>query len=156
MEITLTTTEEQKNLIEYNLTAIDFTECEKLLRIKYNISDDEKLYMRKIDIYQEGMKIPKIEYDIYSKLNDTNLIKLNLSVCKNVNIDLSLPVFISEIENIDEYNTSSGYYNDICYPAQSESNTDIIIKDRQKEFIDKNKILLNIIIILKEPNAHVK
>ena len=26
MEITLTTTEEQKNLIEYNLTAIDFTE----------------------------------------------------------------------------------------------------------------------------------
>ena len=139
MEITLTTTEEQKNLIDYNLTAIDFTECEKLLRLNYNISDDEKLYIRKIDIYQEGMKIPKIEYDIYSKLNDTNLIKLNLSVCKNVNIDLSLPVFISEIENIDEYNKSSGYYNDICYPAQSESNTDIIIKDRQKEFIDKNK-----------------
>ena len=139
MEITLTTTEEQKNLIEHNFTAIDFTECEKLLRIKYNISEDEKLYIRKIDIYQKGMKIPKIEYDIYSKLNDTNLIKLNLSVCKNVNIDLSLPVFISEIENIDEYNTSSGYYNDICYPAQSESNTDIIIKDRQKEFIDKNK-----------------
>ena len=85
------------------------------------------------------MKIPKIEYDIYSKLNDTNLIKLNLSVCNNINIDFSIPVYISEKENIDEYNISSGYYNDKCYPAKSEGNADITIKDRQKEFIDKNK-----------------
>ena len=139
MEITLTTTEEQKNLIDHNLTAVDFTECEKLLRIYYNISDDKKLYMLKKDLYEEGMKIPKIEYDIYSKLNDTNLIQLDLSVCKNIKIDLFIQVIISEKENIDEYNKSSPYYNDICYPVQSENNTDIIIKDRQKEFIDKNK-----------------
>ena len=140
MEITLTTTETQKKMLDHhNLTGIDFTECEKLLRKFYNIAIDKKLYMMKIDMYQERMKIPKIEYDVYSKLNDTNLIKLNISICKNINIDLSIPAFISEKDNIDEYNKSSGYYNDLCYPAQSESNTDIIIKDRQKEFIDKNK-----------------
>ena len=33
--------------------------------------------MKKIDIEQSGYKIPKVEYDIYCKLNDSNLIKLN-------------------------------------------------------------------------------
>ena len=35
----------------------------------------------RVDIIQEKMKIPKIEYNLYSKINGTNLIKLNLSIC---------------------------------------------------------------------------
>ena len=141
MEVTLTTTESQKKIIEHNKTAIDFTECEKLLRKHYNISDNGKLFMIKIDTYQEGIKIPKIEYNIYSNLNNTNLFKLNLSICDKIKIDLFFPVIITEKENIDEYNQTSGYYNDICYPAQSETNSDITIMDRQKEFINKNKLV---------------
>ena len=55
-------------------------ECEILLRKYYNLTNNETLYMKKLDIIQEGLKIPKVEYDVYCKLNGTNLIKLNLSI----------------------------------------------------------------------------
>ena len=85
------------------------------------------------------MKIPKIEYDIYSKLNGNTLEKLNLSLCANTKIFLYMPVEISG--NLDKLNTSSGYFEDICYTATSDSGTDIILKDRKKEFIEKNKMV---------------
>ena len=78
------------------MTTIDLGECETLLREFYNISKNEILYMKKIDIFQEGMKMPKIEYDVYSKLSGNKLEKLNLSVCSNSKISLSVPVEISE------------------------------------------------------------
>ena len=65
MIITLTTLENQKNNINNNMTKLDLGECETLLRKEYNIANSEKLYTKKIDIAQEGMKIPKIEYDVY-------------------------------------------------------------------------------------------
>ena len=51
MTITFTTTENQKNNINYNMTRIDLGECEVLLRNEYNISINETLYMKKLDIY---------------------------------------------------------------------------------------------------------
>ena len=48
-----------------------------------------------------------------------------------------IPVTISE--NLDILNGSSGYYNDICHPATSDSGTDISLKDRRKIFIEDNK-----------------
>ena len=137
MTVTLTTTQNQKNNTNNNITIIDLGECEDLLRKEYNISDDELLYMKKIDVIQEGMKIPKVEYDVYSKLNGNILVKLNLTVCQNSKISLSVPVQISE--SLDKLNSSSGYYNDICYAATSDSGTYISLKDRKKEFIEENK-----------------
>ena len=42
-------------------------------------------------------------------------------------------------ENIDVLNSSSGYYNDICYTATSDDGTDISLKDRKKAYIENNK-----------------
>ena len=61
--ITLTTTQNQKNNKNNNVTKLDLKECEVSLRKEYNISD-QILFIKKIDIIQEGMKIPKVEYDI--------------------------------------------------------------------------------------------
>ena len=85
------------------------------------------------------MKVPKIEYDIYYKKNGTQLQKLNLSICDNKKILLSIPVTLTE--NLEQLNSSSGYYNDICYTTTSESGTDILLNDRHKDFCDKNKML---------------
>ena len=137
MTITLTTTENQNNQEKENITTISLDECESILRGIYNISSNKKIYMKKIDIIQDGMKIPKIEYDVYCKLNDTNLIKLNLSFCQNSKIGITIPLTITE--DLDKLNQSSGYYNDICYTTTSNSGTDILLKDRKKEFIDENK-----------------
>ena len=43
MTITFTTTENQKNNINNNMTRIDLGECEILLRYLYNISINESL-----------------------------------------------------------------------------------------------------------------
>ena len=139
--ITFTTTDNQKNnkIINDNITTINLGKCEDVLRKEYNISNNTKIFMKKIDIAIEGMKIPKIEYDVYCKLNGTNLIKLNISVCKNFKIDLSIPVEINE--DIEKLNSSSDYYNNLCYPATSDSGTDIILSDRKNEFIENNKTL---------------
>ena len=139
MTITLTTSDNQKNNTNNNMTSIDLGDCEKELRKYYNISNDQKLYMKKIDIEQSGYKIPKVEYDIYCKLNDSNLIKLNLSVCSNIKIDLYVPMKISE--SLDKLNSSSGYYNDICYIATSDSGADISLKDRKEEYINGKKTI---------------
>ena len=82
MKVILTTTENQKNNINSDMTNIDLGECEKSLRQSYNLSDNETVYIKMLEINQDGMRIPKIEYDIYAKLNEEGLIKLNLNTCK--------------------------------------------------------------------------
>jgi len=137
MKIILTTTENQKNNTNNNMTTIDLGECEYLLRKEYNISDEKKLYIKKIDVVQEGLQIPKVEYDVYSKLNGSNLIKLNLTICDNSKIILSIPISLSESH--EKLNSSSNYYNDICYTASSDSGADISLTDRKKEYVEGNK-----------------
>ena len=62
---------------------------------------------------------------------------MNLSVCEDSKIFLSIPIEISD--NIDKLNASSDYYNNICYSSKSESGTDISLKDRKKEFVENNR-----------------
>ena len=138
MTIVLTTVQNQNKNRNKNITIIDLGQCEELLRAEHNISDDESIYIKKIDVYEEGMKIPKIEYDIYYKA-EKNLEKVNLSVCKDSKISLLIPIVIDENENIDILNISSNYYNDICYIASSNKGADISLNDRKKEFIEGNK-----------------
>ena len=85
------------------------------------------------------MKIPKVEYELYYPLNGSNLYKLNLTLCKNMKIDILIPVSLTD--DIDKHNSSSDYYNNICSKATSKSNTDILLGDRRNEFIKNNMSL---------------
>ena len=140
MTITFTSTQNEINKINnnnINTTTIDFGECETLLREDYNLWNNETLYLKKIEFVQEGMKTSKVEYDIYCKLFGKNLIKLNLTSCVNTQISIFIPIELTE--SLDKLNSSSGYYNDICYTTTSEDGTDITLTDRRRDFIDKNK-----------------
>ena len=139
MTVIFTTTANQKKNINNNLTTIDLGDCETLLKNDYNISINETLYMKILDIPQENMKTSKVEYNLYFKLFGVNLIKLNLTACEKSKILIYIPFKITE--NIDKYNISSGYYNDICYTTTSEDGEDITIKDRRKKYMDGDKIV---------------
>ena len=140
MTITLTSIENQKNSDNNDgLSKVNIGPCEEILRNAYKISPEKKLYMKKIDVVQEGMKVPKIEYDIYCNLNGNNLVKLNKSYCYNVKAEISVHILLSE--DIDKLNMSSGYYNDICYTSKSDSGTDISLKDRKNDFLNDNKTI---------------
>ena len=138
--ITITTTENQKDgETNKNESTINLGQCEIKLKEYYKIPINNSLYILKLDVVQKGMKIPKIEYEVYYPLYGKNLEKLDLTVCEDTKIDLSIPAELDE--NIDKLNTSSGYFNDICYTYTSENGTDISLTDRKKEFIENNKTL---------------
>ena len=130
--VILSTTDNQKNSLDSNFTTMDLGDCEQALRQAYNLSSEDKIYIKMLEISQEEMKVPKVEYDIYTKKNGKNLMKLSLNVCKNTKVSLLIP--IKDVDNVDKLNTSSGYYNDLCYTATSDSGTDISLEDRKNEY----------------------
>ena len=127
----------QKNNEYTNISSIYLGECESILRNHYNISDNIPLLILKLDIYEEGFLIPIIEYEVY---NSKTKEKLDLNVCSEKTIIISLPVLIDE-KNIFKYNSSHEYYNDICFSYSTDNNTDIILKDRRDEYIKNNMSL---------------
>ena len=103
----------------------------------YKIPKTDELYILKMDVYLEGMKIPKVEYEVYYPLYNQSLYKLNLSKCHDMKINITIPVDIP-INEIDKYNASSGFYNDLCYTLTTEDGTDETLKDRRNDFVDNN------------------
>ena len=134
--ITISTTDNQKNDISSNTSTINLGDCEDKIKDEYNIPKNKSLYILKVDVVQDGLQIPKIEYEVYYPLFGGSLIKLNLTSCKDSKIDLSIPVKLND--DIDKINSSSNYYNDICYTYTSENGTDISLSDRKKDFVNKN------------------
>ena len=130
----LTSSYNLENNKHNNLSTIKFGECENKLKKHYNISENETLIIFKIDYYEEGLLIPLIEYEVYHPLTYQ---KLNLDVCDKEKIEISIAVDINE-EELYKYDPKSQYYNDKCFPGESDNGTDIILTDRQNEYVNNN------------------
>ena len=130
----ITSTYNQINNKYDNLSVLNFGESENLLKSYYNISRNASLLLLKMEIYEEGLLIPLIEYEVY---NMETKEQLDLNVIKYMSIDISIPVNINE-NNLIKHNSSSEYYNDMCYSYTTEFNTDMTLNDRRKEYINNN------------------
>jgi hypothetical protein len=128
-----------------NISSINLGECENILRKMYNISESEEIIIFKIDHSIPGLKIPIIEYYLFTQ---DGSIQFNLSYCDKSSIQYNLPASIDSSE-LFKYDNSSDYYNDICYPYTSEVGTDITLADRRAEFSKKYAVFSIIIRILK-------
>ena len=133
----------QNNDNNENISNIKIGNCENKLKEKYNISLDIPLLIFKLDVDMEGYSVPSVEYEISNPITKE---KLNLKYCQNEQIDIALPVSINENE-LFKYNPNSDFYNDICSTYTTNYKTDISLKDRQKEFLNKN-------LTLCETNCH--
>ena len=127
----------QNNNNDKNISNIRLGKCENILKEKYNISLDIPLLIFKLDIDMEGYSAPAVEYEIYNPITKE---KLNLKYCNDEQISMSIPVSIDENE-LFKYNLKSEFYNDICSTYTTNYKTDITLNDRQKEFINKNMTL---------------
>ena len=89
-------------------------QCEYNLKRDYKITENDYLYILQIIYEEEGMKIPKLEYEVYYPLNNNsnNLIKLNLTSCKDTKVEISIKVELND--TLDKYNPKSDYYNNVC------------------------------------------
>ena len=136
-----------------NISSINFGKCEKILKTRYNIGENEELILFKIEYYLVGLNIPIIEYQVFS--NDENKITLNLDYCKDINVDYYIPVNIDE-NNIYKYNSSSEYYNDNCFPYSTENGIDLTLYDRKNDYNSKNLSLCENNCLFKEYNSDSK
>ena len=139
IELTTTTNQKINENSKKKKVTINIGECENKLKDYYNISYNDSLYIMKVDKSIEGIKIPKVEYEIYYPLYNQGLTKLDSEICKGTKVDISIPATIED--DIDKYNPKSSYYNDICSKSNSKNGTDITLADRKNEYINNNMSL---------------
>ena len=72
--VTVCISENQRNEKSTNFTILDLGEFEKKIKGIYGIPEDKSLYILKLDIKQNRLKIPKIAYEIYYPLFCDNLL----------------------------------------------------------------------------------
>ena len=72
--------------METNTTYINFKECEFILRTHYNISNSSFITLLQLELYNNysNSLINQVEYELY----DENFTKLNLNLCKDVDIEI--------------------------------------------------------------------
>ena len=63
--------------------------------------------------------------------------QLDLSKCEGEEIYIGYYIDIN-VDELDIYNISSSYYNDICYTYTNSKGTDVTLNDRQIEYINNN------------------
>ena len=118
-------------------SVIDLGECGNLLKKHYNINENVSLIIMKYEKITNISSERSLQYDVYEPYNKT---KLNLSVCDDINIDIYIPVVLSEkTQNLynelkelgyDLFDINSPFYNDLCTPFKSPDGTDVLLSDR--------------------------
>ena len=149
------TSESSQNnaIIKESLSNVNLMNCEKILKAKYNIPENEVLNIMKIDIKRKETNSLQVEYEIYSE--DFQL--LNLNDCFNETVRITIPYSLKNIKmnkyrklseeidlekkyklglkfGYDILDPNSPFYNDICTEFDSEYSTDLIIEDRKKYY----------------------
>ena len=117
-----------------NLSFINISECENILKEKYNILEDNQLFIYKTELYIDQLLIPIIDYEIFDFKTKT---KLDLNICKEKNVSFNIIIPISINENtLFKYVPVSSYYTDIC--DYNNENEDITLYDRKNNFNNNN------------------
>ena len=125
---------------DYDISSIDLSRCEQILRKKYSIPDKEKLIIVKYDLIQEYFLINQVEYKVYSQ----NGTELSLTVCEDVNVIISYPYtskddidmqsgYKMSLEGIDVFNSKDPFFNDPCY-SYDVNGSNLVLNDRRKEY----------------------
>ena len=128
-----------RNLNEASDYVLNFEQClEELINVNDNdLNEKDFLYLLRVDVEQDGMKFPNFFYEIYQSLGKNYLDILDIKRCEDIKTIINIYNAYLE-EKVDKYNSSSGYYNDICHTAKSKYNTDIILSRRQLNYVEYN------------------
>ena len=122
---------------------VDLGDCYRKIQEKYLIEEN-------LIIGVKGQRTIDVKYPIissFSVYSPYNGIKLDLKICENeaINVqeDLSMKIdnkkqylYLQQLtkQNVDVFNLSSEFYQDICFYFESPIEKDIAIKDRVKLF----------------------
>ena len=121
----------------HQFSRIDLGECEDVLKEKNNLNENTSLIILKYEKISNISSERDLQYEIYEPINKT---RLDLSVCKDIQIDIYIPVILSEkLQDLynelkdlgyDLFDINSNFYQDICTPYKSQNGTDVLLSDR--------------------------
>jgi hypothetical protein len=127
------------------MSMINLKNCESLLKQENHIPDNTSLVILKYEKITGTASEKSIQYEIYNPLN--NYQKLDLSICETSDIDISIPIDVSnEIKDLyndlledgyDLFDRNSKFYLDICTPFTADNGADILLADRLYYFFSK-------------------
>jgi hypothetical protein len=124
---------------------IDLGTCEKKLREHYNIPEDTKLTIIKLDFKKNDTSVNNVQYEVFNPKNRSE--RLDLSICSEEKVSIKNPLDtsitpnrISLIEEYDLSNKDSPFFTDECAIYTSEEKTDVLIQDKYKDYYYKNKL----------------
>ena len=145
----------------YKPSGLDLSECEKLLKKKYNLPAEEDLIIIKADL-PVLLKEANISYEELFGNNPNYQVFsvslgafLPLSVCSedegeggyttvyNPFQTFQLETFQSKIgvvvsNGYDIFNANSPFYNDVCTPFTNENGNDVLLDARRQDYYDEN------------------
>ena len=127
--------------LDQNVTQVNFTNCEKILREKNNLSDSYNLTILQINTKPTDSRVltDTVQYKVYDEDNN----EMDLSVCNDIKIKINYVLNDNDVldmkklskfkdMNIDIINLQDDFFNDICY-SYSNSSNDMILSDRVKD-----------------------
>ena len=146
--------EEEEEFIQ-NPSGIDLTECQTILKKKYNLPAEEDLLVVKSDILQEYNLSEYFGIETDYQLFSISLgAFLPLDACKEANVqaevtnpfaglDQLLKQFQSKTASVvsngyDVFDANSPFYNDVCTPYTNENGNDVLLDARRKDYYDEN------------------
>ena len=121
----------------YNLSILDISNCETILKEKYNFNENVTLIILKKEKISNKASEKEIQLEIYEPFNKT---KLNLSYCQDTSINIYVKAELSDetkysyekLKSLgyDIFNLNDPFYQDICVGYTSYGNTDMSLSDR--------------------------
>ena len=109
------------SLNNYNLSILDISSCETILKENYNLNENNDLILLKKEKQSNKASEKEVQLEIYEPYHKT---KLNLSFCENTNINIYVKAELSnEIKysyeklkslGYDMFNIEDSFYQDIC------------------------------------------
>ena len=134
-------------LNNYNLSIIDVSHCEDLLKQEYDLYENDSLILLKKEKKTTQPSEKEIQFELYEPYNKT---KLNISICENIPINIYVKADLSgEIKytyeqlkelGYDMFNIDVPFYQDMCTTFKSKGDTDIILSDRVNYIYNNNGI----------------
>ena len=140
--ITLYKNKDCINNLKLQIPIIDFGKCYKTIQDEYNIKNN--LIVLIIEKYYNGQSNTLyFFYDPYNgrKLDAVNLCKDDtimieeniISILNSTDINITKILKLAE-QNINLFNKSNDFYNDICFHFESPNGRDITLRDRLLEY----------------------
>ena len=137
-----------------NISIIDISHCEAIIKKKYGLSDEEELLILKGDIIENLTDVyigNKVEYQIFSvslgcfiPLSDCEEDgSSTVSVTNPFNTQNLITQFQSKIDAVvsngyDVFDSNSPFYNDICSPFTNENGNDVLLDERRADYFNEN------------------